>query len=57
MVLAHPRALGTAPICQSSKGIGTLLSAIEFGFEWCCVEMGLDPASPSQLGSFHDRVV
>ena len=44
-------ALGTALSCWSSRSnTGTLLSAIEF--EWCCVEPGIGPDGPFQIGVF-----
>ena len=50
-----PRAVGTASSCWSSGSVGTLLSAIGFG--WCCVDASVILMGPFQLGIFYHSVM
>ena len=56
-----PRAVGTAPSCQSFGSFGTLLSDVWYGlygldFGWCCAEPRVGLGDPLQLSICYDPV-
>jgi len=49
-----PRAVGTAPRARAQGAFGQCSQTLGLGFEWCCVEPGLD--SMVLVGPFLFRI-